>query len=273
MMKIIRVFGSSIGVVVRCSELDKDNEYGVKYKFTENDDYTHAIIINTCMPELIVQKENVIGLSFEPPKFLGLNDIFIEYVKKHIGRYYIGKKGNLPYPFIERYSCQWHTKPLTFTPIKNKLMSIVCSKKMYAPGHIYRHELIKCILKTNLPIDIYGRGCVFYHNDDRIKGKFKKIEPYETYKFHIAIENFSLPHYFSEKIVNSLLCSSIPIYLGCQNIDSYFDNTVIKLTGNVHQDMELLKNICNNFERYKKTIDLDSVKKTISIKNIINDLK
>ena len=42
---------------------------------------------------------------------------------------------------------------------------------------------------------------------------------------------------------------------------------------NPENNMELLKNICNNFERYKKTIDLDSVKKTISIKNIINDLK
>ena len=32
------------------------------------------------------------------------------------------------------------------------------SEKMSAPGHIYRHELVKRILDSDLDIDIYKKG-------------------------------------------------------------------------------------------------------------------
>ena len=64
----------------------KDN----KVYFTDDDDYTHAIIINTIMPELTIPKENVIGLAFEPLAFLDLTDKFIDYAVKNIGKYYKG---------------------------------------------------------------------------------------------------------------------------------------------------------------------------------------
>lgn len=53
-----------------------------------------------------------------------LNNQFVLYAQKYINKYFIGEKGN-------------------------------------APGHIYRHTLVKHILKSNLPIDIYGCGCQF----------------------------------------------------------------------------------------------------------------
>ena len=72
-------------------------------------------------------------------------------------------------------------------------MSILISEKLNAPGHKYRHILVQEILKTNLPINIYGRGCELYKNvnDIRIKGTFNKNEMYDDYMFHICIENFS----------------------------------------------------------------------------------
>ena len=48
-----------------------------KYYFTNGNDYTHAIIMNTSMPELNIQKENVFGLVFEPIRFFGLTQQFI----------------------------------------------------------------------------------------------------------------------------------------------------------------------------------------------------
>ena len=47
------------------------------------------------------------------------------------------------------------------------------------------------ILKHELPIDIYGRGCINYikFHSPYIKGNFENLEPYENYDFHIAIEN------------------------------------------------------------------------------------
>jgi hypothetical protein len=107
---------------------------------TDDDDYTHAIIINTIMPQLKIPKQNVIGLAFEPIKFLGLTTAFVEYAQKYIGKYYIGDNHNLPAPFIERFGYMWHSRPPKEITFKPNLMSIVVSEKQFAPGHIYRHK-------------------------------------------------------------------------------------------------------------------------------------
>ena len=240
---------------------------------TNGDDYTHVIILNTAMPVLPhhIQKSHVIGFAFEPPRFLNLTVQFVEYAKRYIGRYYIGELNGLSEPFVERYSHMWYNPPLTREPVKSKIMSLMVSEKMDQIGHKYRHELVGKILETDLPIDIYGRGCKYYTyiGDDRIKGEFYEIEPYEAYKFHICIENIPLNHYFSEKIMNPLLISTTPVYMGCRNINTYFNDNVIELTGDINNDMELLKSICREPERYRKTIDIDNVKNRIYLlKNI-----
>lgn len=243
-----------------------------KIVITNEDDYTHVIIINTAMPVLKnIPKQNVIGLAFEPPEFLGLNNQFINYAQTYINKYFIGEKGNLPLPFTEGFGYMWHKPPINYPLIKNKMMSIMVSQKQNAPGHIYRHTLVNAIIKSNLPIDIYGSGCKYYtsFNDVRIKGEFNDMEPYENYDFHICIENFQTNHYFSEKIMDPLIYSSIPIYLGCRNITDYFNDNVILLSGNIETDMLLLSNIIKYPEQYKKNIKLDEIKNRINlIKNI-----
>jgi hypothetical protein len=147
-------------------------------------------------------------------------------------------------------------------------MSIVVSEKQFAPGHIYRHKLVEQIIRNNLPIDIYGRGCLFdmyKQGDPRIKGTFEKYELYEDYEFHICIENVQSNHYFSEKIINTLLTNTTPVYLGCKNIDTYFPDNVVHLRGSVENDMQLLTDICANPAKYKKTIDVVEIEKKVSL--------
>jgi hypothetical protein len=218
------------------------------------------------MPEIShIPKKNVIGFAFEPVQFLGLSDQFIRYAQQYIGKYYIGDKYNLPEPFVERFSHMWHNPPLKHIPEKTKLISMMVSEKNHQAGHKYRHELINKILETDLPIDIYGRGCVYYDylGDDRIRGKFTEAEPYENYQFHICIENFQTAHYFSEKITNALVYGTTPIYLGCRNIERYFPDNVIVLTGNLKSDMAMLVDLVNNTEKYKKVINMEDIKKSI----------
>ena len=159
----------------------------------------------------------------------------------------------------------WHNPPLKHIPIKNNLMSIMVSQKQDAPGHKYRHLLVKRILESNLPIDIYGKGCTFYKNDKRVKGEFSEMEPYLHYHFHIAIENYSLNHYFSEKITNTLLAGTTPIYSGCKNIHNYFPNMVISLSNDVDKDMQLLMDIVSNPEKHRTSINIDTVKKQTNL--------
>jgi len=242
---------------------------------TNDDDYTHVIILNTAMPNVShIPKQNVIGFAFEPVQFLGLTEDFIVYAQRYIGKYYIGDKMNLPEPFIERFSHMWHNPPLKHIPIKNKPISMMVSEKNQQAGHKYRHDLITKILETSLPIDIYGRGCMYYDylGDDRVKGKFTELEPYENYEFHICIENFQTNHYFSEKIMCPLLCATTPIYMGCRNIENYFPNNVIVLSGNLYSDMQLLRNIVDNPAKYKRQINIPTIKDKVSLLRNIKTL-
>lgn len=275
-MKIIKIFSdfvtskNAINIYERLGDLQNDIEYNKTYKFTTEENYTHAIILNTAMPILNIDKNNAIGLAYEPNPYLNITEEFINYAKKNISKYFLGNNENLPECFIEHYSYLWYNTPINYIPIKNNNISIMVSIKKEAPGHCYRHTLVKYILTNNLPIDIYGNGCHFYNKKFKnIKGEFKNNEPYENYFFHIAIENFITGHWFSEKIINPLLCNTTPIYLGCKNIDKYFDN-VIKLTGNIKNDLTLLYNICKYSNKFKKNHNIEKIKSTISIKNAVN---
>lgn len=266
-----------IDAYTRICELDNDPLYNSAYCFVKTDDYTHAVIINIAMPELKIPKKNVVGLAFEPFEYLQMTPSFVEYAKKNIGTYFIGRRpveANLPDLFKEHFGYLWYITPLKETPVKKNTISLMISDKYYSEGHKYRHMLCSKILKSKLPVDIYGNGCKFYSffKDPRIKGNFDNLEPYLNYVYHIAIENHFTPHYFSEKIINPLLCDTVPVYLGCKNIDSYFPNQVIHLSGDVNKDFELLKSICLKPEHYKKKIEVDEVKKKVSISRLVKTL-
>jgi len=271
-IKIFCPFSSSKNCKEIYERINYANEidfYGKDKKIyiTDEDDYTHAIIINTIMPELKIPKKNVIGLAFEPISFLGLTNHFINYVNKHVSKYYIGDKYNLPEPFVEHFGYMWHSRPPKEIINKSELISIVVSQKKSAPGHIYRHKLIEQIINFNLPIDIYGHGSKNY-SYNRIKGSFNNAEPYENYLYSICIENYQCNHYFSEKIITPLMYNCKPIYLGCKNIDMYFDN-IFKLSGNINEDLLLLINIIKNpTQYYKPTYNEKNIKTVNLIENI-----
>jgi len=271
------------------SELDYGEDKSLF--ITDGEDYTYVIIWNTAMPKLRcdIPKENVIGFACEPLIYLGLTQQFITYAQKHIQKYYIGDinypdtdiVAHLPDPFIAGNCYLTYNHPMPVLP-KINLISIMVSLKLNQPGHTYRHQLTNEIMKTNLPVDIYGRGCGLtyvadgskYYNqpDSRLKGIFEKYEPYDGYEFHICIENVQSDHYFSEKIMNTLLTGGTPVYLGCKNIDSYFPDNVVHLSGNVKADVELIANIVKEPEKYRKQIDVKKINRQISLLHNIVEL-
>ena len=283
-MLIIRLFSNfctseeATRAFVQSDALITSSRLNTIYRFTTGDDYTHVILINTAMPSLpsSLPKHRVIGTSAEPPYFLGITSQWIDYIKRTVSVYYIGSAQGLPSPFTESFGAlPWHCPIPVAIPEKVNQMSIMVSFKKDAPGHRYRHELVRAILsEPTLPIDIYGNGCAEYANcgDPRVKGSFEHNELYASYAFHICIENFSLPGYFSEKISNALLYGCTPIYFGCPQINAYFPDQVIQLSGNVQNDMDLLRKICQQPENYRKTIDCDQVRHVISIERLIDQL-
>ena len=159
---------------------------------------------------------------------------------------------------------------------KTALMSIMISEKRRAPGHQLRHALAQHVLKTpGLPVDIYGRGCRFYGNlastDRRLKGEFQGKEPFLNYRFHIAVENFSFSDYFSEKVIDPLLCGTTPLYWGCRNIEKYFPNALHVFT-NFEEGRQLLEAVVRNPAEFIQPIDPEEVAHKINLLENVHDL-
>lgn len=101
-----------------------------------------------------------------------------------------------------------------FDTPKKKLMSVVVSNKATRDGHAKRLHFVQKLKKLfGNELDVYGRG---------INPIQDKSQALLDYRFHIALENSSVDHYFTEKITDSFIAGSYPIYYGCPNIGAYF---------------------------------------------------
>ena len=74
-MIIIRFFTSHNSCIKYENIISKyniynDKDYNITYKFTNKDDYTHAILLNSAKLSIQIPKENVIGLACEPYLFI-----------------------------------------------------------------------------------------------------------------------------------------------------------------------------------------------------------
>lgn len=132
-------------------------------------------------------------------------------------------------------------------PNKTKNISIVTSNKKMMPGHNRRMYIIKK-LKEDFPgqIDFFGAG----HNP--IDYKADALLPY---RFHICMENSCIPYYWTEKFSDPVLAYAVPIYLGCSNIDTYFDKQgYIKFSSSNYAELKqiLSKILASPEDAYKK---------------------
>lgn len=100
------------------------------------------------------------------------------------------------------------------TPEKKKLISVVSSNKAFTQGHVDRIRFVERLKEYyGDKIDVFGRG---YNGFD---DKYDVVAPY---KYHIVIENSKEKYYWTEKLADSYICESYPIYHGCTNVGDYF---------------------------------------------------
>jgi hypothetical protein len=130
-------------------------------------------------------------------------------------------------------------KDISLTHTKAKNCSMILSGKMDLEGHRLRH----IIQSNSRGIDFFGGGSARGVLGD-------KADAMREYMFHLTIENTRAYHYFSEKLIDSLLMRCIPIYWGCLNIGDYFniDGFVVFDT---LQDLSKIK-LSNQFYESKK---------------------
>jgi hypothetical protein len=99
-------------------------------------------------------------------------------------------------------------------PEKSLPLSTVCSSKQQKHTiHNDRYQFCNWLTQQLPTMDLFGHGSRF------IKHKYDALDPY---RFHLAIENYSGLHHWTEKLADSFLSGCFPIYYGCTNAADYF---------------------------------------------------
>jgi hypothetical protein len=97
---------------------------------------------------------------------------------------------------------------------KTKRVSLIASSKRDTRGHRLRHEIVEWAAEHSTDLDALGRG--YQPLEDKCDG-------HQPYFSSVVIENSREPGYFTEKLIDSFLCRSLPIYWGAPDIEHFFD--------------------------------------------------
>lgn len=98
-------------------------------------------------------------------------------------------------------------------PPKRALVSIIASHHASLPGHRLRHRIVAWSRTRRPDLETFGTG--YRPIDDKWEG-------HAPFHHSVVIENSRCPGYFTEKILDSLLCWSLPIYWGDPEIERVF---------------------------------------------------
>ncbi|MCP4787491.1 MAG: hypothetical protein GY903_31495 [Fuerstiella sp.] len=97
---------------------------------------------------------------------------------------------------------------------KTKRISLIASHKRDTLGHRLRHRIVSWAAQNAPDLEALGRG--YQPLDDKSDG-------HGPYMASVVIENSREPGYFTEKLIDSFLCRSVPIYWGAPDIAHFFD--------------------------------------------------
>lgn len=241
--------------------------YNVSKKFNwirEGVDINTDNIVLTYLPDVdkfLYEKREIYGWLIEPPE---LNKFQYDYIKVNYHKFkkiftYDKDLLDLSEKFVllPIGGC-WIDESDRAIYEKNKLLCTITSHKKMTAGHRLRHEAISTINK----IDVFGYGY------NPIKNK---IDTLKDYMFNLVIENQKMDFLFTEKLIDSFMTGTIPIYWGCPSIDKFFDingiiqfNTIEELKDIInHLTVDVYNNkinsIRNNFELAKKYLIADDL--------------
>lgn len=175
------------------------------------------------------------------------------------------------FPFGTRRISKNFKKENTFFEV-----SFLCGLKSELEGHLLRHEVYSKINKVkNMGVKALLST---FNRDEEYFGLNGKDYIFNTSQYSIIIENSRHRNYFTEKIIDSFMSRTIPLYWGCTNIGDFFDTRgIIKfedaddlfrkisaLTPDIYHSKKEILDI--NFEKAKQYEDFFS-----RVNNIIKE--
>ncbi|MFN3211252.1 MAG: glycosyltransferase family 10 domain-containing protein [Roseovarius sp.] len=100
------------------------------------------------------------------------------------------------FPYGSTWVRDWQSRDMT----KSAMCSLIASKKRSQAGHALRHRLVERVRAEALSVDVMGRG---YKPFDT------KAEGLAPYRYSLIIENVQERNYFTEKLVDAVLCRTV----------------------------------------------------------------
>ena len=116
------------------------------------------------------------------------------------------------FPYGSTWVPDWRARDLT----KHAMCSLIASAKQSQPGHALRHALAERVRAEALDVAVMGRGYAPFAT---------KAEGLAPYRYSVVIENVRERNCFTEKLVDAVLCRTVPIYWGCPNIGDFMDTS------------------------------------------------
>lgn len=101
---------------------------------------------------------------------------------------------------------------------KTGMCSLIASAKRDSTGHKLRHSVVDWVRGASQDVEIMGRGYSAFE---------RKADGLAPYRYSVVIENVREKNYFSEKLVDAVLCNTVPIYWGCPNLERFIDTSGI----------------------------------------------
>ena len=147
------------------------------------------------------------------------------------GARYVHSQGALPWHINRNYDFLTACEP----PQKTRRVSWITSAKAKSEGHRRRLRFLDA-LREKVDLDLPATYNYYRLREPSLTreaflaraagsgrlGVEDKWEGLAPYRYSIAVENFSGPYYWSEKLADCFLAWTMPLYYGCSNITDYF---------------------------------------------------
>ncbi|GAB4307317.1 MAG: hypothetical protein Kow0058_19170 [Roseovarius sp.] len=114
------------------------------------------------------------------------------------------------FPYGTCWVPDWRTRDLT----KTAMCSLIASEKRSQEGHMLRHRVAAMVRRRGYDVAVMGRGY-------RPFGAM--AEGLAPFRYSVVIENVRERNFFTEKLIDAVLCRTVPIYWGCPNIGDFMD--------------------------------------------------
>jgi len=146
----------------------------------------------------------------------------------------------------------YHQLPV---PQKTRSFSCIASSLTQLRGHRLRIQFIDQLQREMTGIDFFGKGSQYLPD---------KLDGLLPYRFSIAIENTTIPDYFTEKINDCFLAYTVPVYHGCTNLEKYFpEGSFIRI--DIHNPARAIATIRDAMENDDWEKRLNAVKEARSL--------